>query len=253
MVGDQPIALKDAVYKLQLFLLEGIQNENQLFSAGSLMSRSDYEDVVTERSIENLCGYPLCSNSLPSERPRKGHYRISLKEHKVYDLHETYMYCSSGCVVNSRAFAGSLKEERCLVLKLEKINEILRLFGESSLESNNVLGKQGDLGISKLKIQENVEKKAGEVSLEDWIGPSNAIEGYVPQRDRNLKPKNVKNRKEGKCEPPTLGRKIHFFSFIICYLNFFICKHQNNIFKNPPVHLVVGKMIGRKRHFLSYI
>ena len=199
MAGDQPITVKDAVYKLQLFLLEGIQTENQLFAAGSLMSRSDYEDVVTERSIANSCGYPLCSNSLPSERPRKGHYRISLKEHKVFDLHETYMYCSSGCVVNSRAFAGSLQEEWCSVWNSEQINGILRLFGESSLESDKILGKQGDFGLSKLKIQENVERKAGEVSLEDWIGPSNAIEGYVPQRDRNLKPKNVKNRKEGKC------------------------------------------------------
>lgn len=197
MAGDQPIAVKDAVHKLQLFLLEGIQNENQLFAAGSLMSRSDYEDVVTERTIANLCGYPLCSNSLPSERLRKGHYRISLKEHKVYDLHETYMYCSSGCVVNSRSFAGSLQEERCSVLNSERINGILRLFRESSLESNKILGKHGDLGLSELKIRENVEKKAGEVSMEDWIGPSNAIEGYVPQRDRNLKPKNIKNHKEG--------------------------------------------------------
>lgn len=232
MAGDQPIAVKDAVHKLQLFLLEGIQNENQLFAAGSLMSRSDYEDVVTERTIANLCGYPLCSNSLPSERLRKGHYRISLKEHKVYDLHETYMYCSSGCVVNSRSFAGSLQEERCSVLNSERINGILRLFGESSLESNKILGKHGDLGLSELKIRENVEKKAGEVSMEDWIGPSNAIEGYVPQRDRNLKPKNIKNRKEGKER-----WKMHFVNMVICYLNFLIHVQSSELYIQKPTLL----------------
>lgn len=226
MAGNQPAAVKDAVHKLQLFLLEGIQNEKQLLAAGSLMSRGDYEDVVTERSIAKLCGYPLCSNPLPSERSRKGHYRISLKEHKVYDLHETYMYCSSACVVDSRAFAGSLQEERCSVLNSEKINGILRLFGESSSKSNEILGKQGDLGLSNLKIQENVERKNWDLSLEDWIGPSNAIEGYVPQRDRNLKPKNIKNHKEGKYKHQYLGWKMHFINMVICISIF--CFIYNN-------------------------
>uniref|UniRef100_A0A5B7AHD1 RNA polymerase II subunit B1 CTD phosphatase RPAP2 homolog n=1 Tax=Davidia involucrata TaxID=16924 RepID=A0A5B7AHD1_DAVIN len=197
MANDQSIAVNDAVHKLQLSLLEGIRNENQLFAAGSLMSQSDYQDVVIERSIANMCGYPLCSNSLPSERPRKGRYRISLKEHKVYDLHETHMYCSTSCVVNSRAFAGSLQEERCSVMNSAKLDEILKLFEGLSLDSKEDLGKNGELGFSELKIQEKTDRKVGEVSLEEWIGPSNAIEGYVPQRDRSSKPSHTKNQKEG--------------------------------------------------------
>lgn len=192
--ADEPLSVKDAVYRLQNFLLEGVSNEAQLFAAGSIMSRGDYEDVVTERSIANLCGYPLCSNSLPSDRPRKGRYRISLKEHKVYDLHETYMYCSSGCVVSSRSLAGSLQEERCSVLNPVKLQEVLRLFEGLSLESE----EDGDFGISKLKIQEKEEVKRGEVSMEQWVGPSNAIEGYVPQRERKPAPSQLRSRKEGK-------------------------------------------------------
>ncbi|KAA8545290.1 hypothetical protein F0562_020074 [Nyssa sinensis] len=213
MAKDQSIDVKDAVHKLQLSLLEGIRNENQLFAAGSLMSRSDYQDVVIERSITNMCGYPLCSNSLPSERPRKGRYRISLKEHKVYDLHETHMYCSTNCVVNSRAFAGSLQEERCSVLNSAKLNEILKLFEGLSLDSKEDLGKNGDLGFSELKIQEKTDTKVGDVSLEEWIGPSNAIEGYVPQRDRSCKPSHTKKQKEGS-KPnhakPNKGKNVVF-------------------------------------------
>ncbi|KAJ6294828.1 hypothetical protein OIU76_022830 [Salix suchowensis] len=197
MAKDQSTVVKDTVYKLQLSLLEGIQNEDQLFAAGSIMSCSDYEDVVTERTIANLCGYPLCGNSLPSDRPQKGRYRISLKEHKVYDLHETYMYCSSSCVINSRTFAGSLQEERCLVLNPAKLNEVLMLFDNFSLDSEGSLGKNEELGFSNLKIEEKTEKVEGEVSFEQWIGPSNAIEGYVPQRDRNSKSLPLKNYKEG--------------------------------------------------------
>ncbi|KAI3997377.1 hypothetical protein MKX01_003180 [Papaver californicum] len=174
------------VHKLQLALLEGIHDENKLFASGSLISKKDYEDVVTERSISNVCGYPLCKNSLPLERPRKGRYRISLKEHKVYDLQETYMYCSSECVVNSLAFGGSLQDDRCAVVNSSKVNEVLKLFEDLSLEEEGLLGKKGDLGLSELRIQEKMDAKG--VLLDDWVGgPSNAIEGYVPKSDSSSK------------------------------------------------------------------
>ncbi|KAH7835733.1 hypothetical protein Vadar_029305 [Vaccinium darrowii] len=197
MAKNESITLKNAIHKLQLSLLEGIKTEDQLSAAGSLISRSDYQDVVTERSIASMCGYPLCNNPLPSDQPRKGRYRIALKEHKVYDLHETYMYCSTSCVVNSGTFAGSLQEERCSVLDSARLNQIMRLFEGLSLDSKEDLGKNGDLGLSELKIQERTNIKAGEVSMEEWIGPSNAVEGFVPQRNQSSKPLRVKNRKEG--------------------------------------------------------
>ncbi|XP_021734525.1 putative RNA polymerase II subunit B1 CTD phosphatase RPAP2 homolog [Chenopodium quinoa] len=186
MEKDRIITVSEAVHKLQLALLDGIEDDGQLFAAGPLMSRSDYGDVVTERTIANLCGYPLCPNSLPAEHPKKGQYRISIKEHRVYDLHETYLYCCSSCLINSKAFAGSLNEERCSILNPAKVNEILSLFKSGGLENEEEEGKgeNGDLGLSKLMIKENVETKGGEVSMEEWVGPSNAIEGYVPHRDR---------------------------------------------------------------------
>ncbi|GMI88900.1 hypothetical protein HRI_002559300 [Hibiscus trionum] len=193
MAKDQSISVSEAVHKIQLHLLDGIQGENQLFSSGSLISRSDYEDVVTERSISNSCGYPLCPNLLPSEPRRRGRYRISLKEHRVYDLQETSRFCSADCLINSRAFAGSLQEERCSVLNHAKINAILSLFDDVDF-SDKVLGKNGNLGFSNLRIKENEETKAGEVSL---VGPSNAIEGYVPQRELVSKPSPSKSSKNG--------------------------------------------------------
>ncbi|CAL1388958.1 unnamed protein product [Linum trigynum] len=149
--------VKDAIHKLLLSLLDGIQNEDQLFAAGSLMSRGDYQDVVVERSIAKLCGYPLGKNSLPSDQPRNGRYRISLKEHKVYDQQETYRYCSSSYLVNSRAFGGSLQEEQSMVPNPAKLAEILRLVDKMSLGSAEGMGKNGDLGMSNLMIQEKAE------------------------------------------------------------------------------------------------
>ncbi|KAK9161817.1 hypothetical protein Syun_008158 [Stephania yunnanensis] len=161
MEKEQLISVDDAVLKIQLALLRGIREENQLFAAGSLLSRSDYEDVVTERSIVKLCGYPLCANRLPEERASRGRYRISLKEHKVYDLHETYLYCSSRCVIESRAFGGSLEEKRVAVLNSAKIDEVLKLFEELGFDRREGLSERGGLGLKELKIEENVNVGVG--------------------------------------------------------------------------------------------
>uniref|UniRef100_A0A7N0TQG4 RNA polymerase II subunit B1 CTD phosphatase RPAP2 homolog n=1 Tax=Kalanchoe fedtschenkoi TaxID=63787 RepID=A0A7N0TQG4_KALFE len=197
MGETQIAAVKDAVHKLQLALLDGIGKEDGLIVAGSLMSRGDYEDVVTERSIVNLCGYPLCGNKLPFERSRRGRYRVSLKEHKVFDLQESDMYCSSSCVVNSHTFAASLKEERSSDLNPAKIEHVMKKFAGMSLEAKSEgLGENGDLGMSMLKIQEKTENNTGNMSLGDWAGPSNAIEGYVPRKDRSSQPSHSGKQKK---------------------------------------------------------
>ncbi|KAL9262484.1 putative RNA polymerase II subunit B1 CTD phosphatase RPAP2-like protein [Drosera capensis] len=195
---EEIISVSDCVHKLQLYLLDGIHDENQLFAAGSLLSRSDYEDAVTERSIVKSCGYPLCRNSLSSDKQGKGRYRIALKEHRVYDLQEASLYCSTGCAINSRAFAESLQNKRCSVLDSVKLNEIMRLFEGVSLNSGVDLGKDGDLGLKNLQIQEKANVKGGEVTFADWIGPPNAIEGYVSGKDRSATQPNGKGARSKK-------------------------------------------------------
>ncbi|KAH9622666.1 hypothetical protein KSS87_021494 [Heliosperma pusillum] len=188
--------IPEAVHKIQLALLDGITDENQLFAAGSLISRNDYNDVITERTISGLCGYPLCSNALPPEPPKKGNYRVSLKEHKVYDLKETYLYCGSKCMISSKAFAGSLLEERCAVLNAAKVYGVLRLFDSVGLSSDDEEDEESDAK-AELVIKDKDGVKGGEVRVEEWMGVSNAIEGYVPHRDRKSKkgagPSNDKN------------------------------------------------------------
>ncbi|KAL5981631.1 hypothetical protein ACLOJK_015694 [Asimina triloba] len=205
--SPSPISVKDAIYKLQLSLFEGITREPQLVAAGSVLSKSDYQDVAVERSIANLCGYPLCSNALPSDDSgRRGRYRISLKEHKVYDLEETRMYCSASCLVNSRAFAGSLEDERVSDLDLAKVARVLRLFEElGGEEEKGGLGKNGDLGFGKLTLLEKSGSVAGEVAVDNWIGPSNAIEGYVPQRDRSKLPSRSKHSDKEFIQAAVIG------------------------------------------------
>ncbi|KAL6139119.1 hypothetical protein ACLB2K_064396 [Fragaria x ananassa] len=224
-------SVNDAVYKLQLALLDGVKTLDRIYLAGSIISRSDYTDVVTERSIADLCGYPLCSNPLPPEasRTRKGHYRISLKEHKVYDLRETKLYCSSKCVIDSKAFAQGLSEERCDVLDLGKVERVLREFGEEKKEI-------GDLGLSGLKIEEKSGTFSGKV---EEFGPSNAIEGYVPRTDRVTEAaKKSKQGSTGKDAKPSGGGKqlilndMDFMSTLLACDEYSVSKMPPNVADN---------------------
>ncbi|XP_008781193.2 putative RNA polymerase II subunit B1 CTD phosphatase RPAP2 homolog [Phoenix dactylifera] len=216
-MADPPpsVTISDAVHQIQIALFDGAaSSERQLFAAGALLSRSDYEDVVVERSIADHCGYPLCPNPLPQDVPRKSRYRISLREHKVYDLEETYKYCSPACVIASRAFAGSLSSERCSDLSASKVEKILELFHRGA-SSEEALEKDGDLGLSKLTIREKADAGAGEVSLDEWMGPSGAIEGYVPQHDRDKGLKVAAKQKLSKSAEDAGQGELDFTSTII--------------------------------------
>ncbi|KAK1374077.1 RTR1-type domain-containing protein [Heracleum sosnowskyi] len=185
MANKALVSVADTIYELQKHLLETIQTETQLHAAGSLMSKNDFKHVITERSIAKSCGYPLCPNPLSSNHVKsKGKYHISLREHRVYDLEEMRMYCSTKCLVESKAFLGTLEEERSTVLDERKIAEILGLFGE---KGSGGLGKRGDGG-EELRIKENVEVEHGSVV----VGDANAIEGYVPKSSREVDGKNRK-------------------------------------------------------------
>ena len=65
MAKDQLVLMKDAITNCYFSYLEGIQNENQLLAAGSLMTCSEYEDVMTELKIANSSlwlGHIYCSS-----------------------------------------------------------------------------------------------------------------------------------------------------------------------------------------------
>ncbi|XP_078158448.1 putative RNA polymerase II subunit B1 CTD phosphatase RPAP2 homolog isoform X2 [Carex rostrata] len=181
-----------AVYRLQMILLDhGAPSERHLLAAASLLSRSDYSDVVTERTIASLCGFPLCPNSLPppSSDNRRGRYRISLPEHRVYDLDELAKFCSEQCLIGSRAYEASLSEERSKA----GAEDVFKLFEEKDFKGTSPLPLQ--LTIKEANADGLNSKLKGVVAVEEWIGPSDAIEGYVPksksqsyQDDSGLKP-----------------------------------------------------------------
>ncbi|KAB1274899.1 putative RNA polymerase II subunit B1 CTD phosphatase RPAP2, partial [Camelus dromedarius] len=77
-------------------LLEENITEEFLRECGKHITPAHYSDVVAERSIIKLCGYPLCRKKL--ENVPKQKYKISTKTNKVYDITERkvlYSFCTA--------------------------------------------------------------------------------------------------------------------------------------------------------------
>ncbi|OEL33828.1 putative RNA polymerase II subunit B1 CTD phosphatase RPAP2-like protein [Dichanthelium oligosanthes] len=201
-----------AVLRVQMALLDGAaaSNEPLLHAAASaLLSRADYDDVVTERTIADACGNPACPNPLPAAATATGpRFHISLREHRVYDLEEARRFCSERCLVASAALAASLPADRPLAVAPERLDAVVALVEGGGAGEGQGLGFRDADGKKdegrKLEIKEKEIAGAGEVTLQDWVGPSDAIEGYVPRHDRTAE--GQKPVKQNKVAGPELSR-----------------------------------------------
>ncbi|NXL92336.1 RPAP2 phosphatase, partial [Alectura lathami] len=97
---------KKALHIVEQLLEENITEEFLLNSVG--ITPSHYKDVVDERSIIKLCGYPVCQNKL--ENVPKQKYRISTKTNRVYDITERKCFCSNFCYKASKYFEAQISK-----------------------------------------------------------------------------------------------------------------------------------------------
>ncbi|XP_010148759.1 PREDICTED: putative RNA polymerase II subunit B1 CTD phosphatase RPAP2, partial [Eurypyga helias] len=89
---------------------------------GKCITPSHYKDVVDERSIVKLCGYPLCQNKL--ENVPKQKYRISTKTNRVYDITERKCFCSNFCYRASKYFEAQISRSPVWIREEEKPPDI---------------------------------------------------------------------------------------------------------------------------------
>ncbi|KAJ2501071.1 hypothetical protein GGH96_002202 [Coemansia sp. RSA 1972] len=82
--------------------------ENVLKQAARYLTPSGYDDVVEERSLSSLCGYPLCDRPPQKIEQR---YHISRARKKVFDMTELKQYCGGSCMVGSRFYRHQLSED----------------------------------------------------------------------------------------------------------------------------------------------
>ncbi|XP_072505177.1 putative RNA polymerase II subunit B1 CTD phosphatase RPAP2 isoform X2 [Notamacropus eugenii] len=103
-------------------LLEEDITEEFLVESGRQITSAHYKDVVEERFIIHLCGYPVCHNKLGNVPKQK--YRISTKTNKVYDITERKFFCSGFCYRASKYFEAQISQSPLWVREEERPPDI---------------------------------------------------------------------------------------------------------------------------------
>ena len=101
------VACDKAAYDVQWALLEPGTSTEALDAAARLLLPAHYNDIVQERALDGLCGYPPCEK----EAPKKGvgkQLHVSLSEHKVFDVSHLHNFCGRDCAQKSHLYASTL-------------------------------------------------------------------------------------------------------------------------------------------------
>lgn len=80
-------------------LIDPVDKEEEFLQLLPNINQEHYEDIVHERAITKICGFPLCKEQLIEVPAQQFH--ISTCTKKVYDLTERKNFCSGFCLRKS--------------------------------------------------------------------------------------------------------------------------------------------------------
>ncbi|PRP82435.1 putative RNA polymerase II subunit B1 CTD phosphatase RPAP2-like [Planoprotostelium fungivorum] len=126
-----------------------------LVDCASYLQKGHYDDVITERALARVCGYPTCSNEIKEATQSKQKYHISLSKKQVFTQEELELYCSEKCLVSSRFYAAQLSETPVyLRTGLVRVRLDENSGNGTNINEEVVVDNPGSLDMSKLQIIE---------------------------------------------------------------------------------------------------
>eukprot|EP00898_Chlorokybus_atmophyticus_P000538 jgi/Chlat1/1485/Chrsp12S02024 len=159
------VAAARRAYEAQERLLEADVTPAVLNECAKHITLDHYKDVVEERAIAHMCGYPLCGNALNKQPQRRGRYRISLKEKKVYDTSTDDQFCSPEHAIASDHFGRGLQNGAIPSVPVEQ-----QMQAHSRVDTNLLVQA----------VQEHAQPQA-HAQLDQHVGPAEAVDGYMPK------------------------------------------------------------------------
>ncbi|RUS82621.1 hypothetical protein EGW08_009614 [Elysia chlorotica] len=130
------VECEERAFRIVNKLIDSHVEGTYLVKCGSLISKEHYSDIVEERAITWLCGYPACPKSLGKTPNKK--YHVCTKTNKVYEISERKNFCSSQCFRASRHFSAQIPDSPLWMRDKEDLPAI------SLLDGDTIKGMQGD-------------------------------------------------------------------------------------------------------------
>ncbi|XP_050357208.1 putative RNA polymerase II subunit B1 CTD phosphatase RPAP2 [Nymphalis io] len=126
-------------------LLEKCVDEDFFLNSLSDINQSHFDDVIEERSILHLCGYPLCQRTLSEKDIPKQKYRILVKTNKVYDITARKSFCSNICYKSAMHVKKQMLTSPLWFRDYEEIPKFCLL----PLNATGSLGQEIDLSLTE--------------------------------------------------------------------------------------------------------
>lgn len=183
---------KQAQTIVESLLEKGISNEFFLKCVPNI-NQSHLEDIIEERAIMQLCGYPVCSNSITEKDIPKQQYRISMKTNKVYDITARKSFCSNKCYKSAMYIKKQMLTSPLWFREYEQVPT----FNLMPVDASGSMGQEIDVSLVE-KIE--VEKKSLFTSINDFATAS--LKDVAPENDggSNSGETNKKEITEQSCQ-----------------------------------------------------
>ncbi|KAI0981603.1 hypothetical protein GJ496_011695 [Pomphorhynchus laevis] len=135
---NEPYAIEDKEKERRSLILQKVQGlslkliydssiqEDNLREAGILINRDHYDGVTEERSINKLCGYPLCLKRLKTLTIQEQRQKFSIcrKQNALYKIDRRRNFCSGICFAASEFFRKQLSDSSIFSLNAARYPEI---------------------------------------------------------------------------------------------------------------------------------
>ncbi|CAH2267675.1 jg15695 [Pararge aegeria aegeria] len=150
------------------------------------INQTHFDDVIEERSILHLCGYPICRKTLSEKDIPKQKYRISMKTNKVYDITARKSFCSNICYKAAMHVKKQMLTSPLWFRDYEKIPELDLL----PLNSAGSMGQELDLSLTE-KIVSTSDHRIF-TSIKDFTDATlNDIDKYQNNKNSSNKKNNI--------------------------------------------------------------
>jgi RNA polymerase II-associated protein 2 len=137
-------------------------------TALSLFQTTDFDELVSERNIDERCGYALCSN--PNKKARHGGNKVwnqkGGKDFKLVDKAEFEKWCSKSCQARGEFVKGQLSSEPAW---LRDVTETKVRLLDDMQEADDLVAAVRALSLDKFD-KDDLDSKLKSLSLERGDG-----------------------------------------------------------------------------------
>lgn len=180
--------------KVVEFLIDGKLREQSFVKSLQYITPGYYQDIVDERAITKICGYPLCGKKLPPMPNQQ--YSICTKQNKVYDILERKKFCSNICYRSSEHIKEQIDTSPLWLRTYENLIEFKILsVSEKALQGEEVIQT---LEIPKGKASPSESSKFTSVSSFTEL----SLNGIIDEEKTQNKINKHKVKEKPKIMPP---------------------------------------------------